>query len=329
MPSRHGRTALEAAQAVANRALDRRLAVAAAGERNLGRNAGHQEASASSTRTSRAPSSHQSVHSPVSTLVWAYGCAPIPATQLSRPTKCITFTPAAPGRAPVAVAMSSELYKVRPTFKDKFPQGEVKKIIGTYLKDFLHDKSCANGLACRALWQCRRPALAAPGNLAGLQDSTLMLNDVPPRHSPRRYSPELTAQWTREIADGIKGSIKQLELQRYKYVVQVVIGEQRGEGVRMGCRCFWDADTDVSADEAYKNVRSPLRARVTGTGPHRPLTSCARCAACGRSRSSALPPCLRPTCIELSELSELRLLGTRGGRGARPVVPHSRSRWFR
>jgi len=101
------------------------------------------------------------------------------------------------------------LYSVRPTFKEKFPPTEVKKIISTFLSEFLADKT---------------------------------------------YNPELSAQWTREIADGIKGSIKQqLELPRYKYVVQVVVGEMKGEGVRMGCRCFWDADTDNSADESYRN----------------------------------------------------------------------------
>ena len=36
---------------------------------------------------------------------------------------------------------------------------------------------------------------------------------------------------------------------------QVVIGEQRGEGVRMGCRCFWDPDTDAYAEDTYRNVR--------------------------------------------------------------------------
>ena len=48
-----------------------------------------------------------------------------------------------------------------------------------------------------------------------------------------RYNPELTGQWTREIADEIKSKLKNdLELPRYKFVVQVVVGEQRGEGVR-------------------------------------------------------------------------------------------------
>jgi len=74
------------------------------------------------------------------------------------------------------------------------------------------------------------------------------------RLADKSYNPELTAQWTREIADEIKNKLKNdLELPRYKFVVQVVVGEQRGEGVRMGCRCFWDADTDNYAEESYRN----------------------------------------------------------------------------
>lgn len=51
----------------------------------------------------------------------------------------------------------------------------------------------------------------------------------------------------------------EMNLARYKYVVQVVIGEQRGEGVRMGSRCFWDSETDNVASETYINVRTPCQ----------------------------------------------------------------------
>ncbi len=46
------------------------------------------------------------------------------------------------------------------------------------------------------------------------------------------YHSENTSQWNREIADEIKIRAKNLGMDRYKFVVQVVIGEQRGEGVR-------------------------------------------------------------------------------------------------
>ncbi len=46
----------------------------------------------------------------------------------------------------------------------------------------------------------------------------------------------------------------ELPFDRYKFVVQVVIGEQRGEGVRMASRCFWDSDSDNYASETFINV---------------------------------------------------------------------------
>ncbi|CAM9291382.1 unnamed protein product, partial [Pylaiella littoralis] len=63
---------------------------------------------------------------------------------------------------------------------------------------------------------------------------------------------QATAQ-TKRICDDIKNGLKEMNLPRYKYVVQVVIGEQRGEGVRMGSRCFWDSETDNVASETYVN----------------------------------------------------------------------------
>ncbi|KAI8926425.1 Tctex-1 family-domain-containing protein [Entophlyctis helioformis] len=68
------------------------------------------------------------------------------------------------------------------------------------------------------------------------------------------YHPDTCSQWTREIADEIKNKLKELDLPRYKYVVHVSMGEMRGEGVRIGARCFWDADTDNIAQDAFMNA---------------------------------------------------------------------------
>jgi hypothetical protein len=35
--------------------------------------------------------------------------------------------------------------------------------------------------------------------------------------------------------------------------VQVFIGEMKGAGVRVGCRCLWDAQTDKVAQETFQN----------------------------------------------------------------------------
>ncbi|TYZ57565.1 hypothetical protein PybrP1_009180 [[Pythium] brassicae (nom. inval.)] len=67
------------------------------------------------------------------------------------------------------------------------------------------------------------------------------------------YQSDRAAVLTKEIADAVKSKLKDCNYARCKYVVQVVIGEQRGEGVRMGCRCFWDAETDCYASETFSN----------------------------------------------------------------------------
>ncbi|KAG1688601.1 hypothetical protein DVH05_003527 [Phytophthora capsici] len=67
------------------------------------------------------------------------------------------------------------------------------------------------------------------------------------------YQSDRAAALTREIADSVKMKLKECNFPRFKYVVQVVIGEQRGEGVRMGCRCFWDSETDCYASETFSN----------------------------------------------------------------------------
>jgi tctex1 domain-containing protein 2 len=68
-----------------------------------------------------------------------------------------------------------------------------------------------------------------------------------------QYHADHSSTLAREIADEIKHRMKEEDWPRYKYVVQVVIGEQRGEGVKMGCRNFWDSGTDSHAQEVFAN----------------------------------------------------------------------------
>ena len=61
----------------------------------------------------------------------------------------------------------------------------------------------------------------------------------------------------------------------------------RGEGVRMGCRCFWDADTDNYADESYRNVRG-CRSRAARAASARPPHASACPGAAGAPLTDAL-----------------------------------------
>ena len=56
---------------------------------------------------------------------------------------------------------------------------------------------------------------------------------------------------SRDIADVIKGRLKELALPRYKFVVHVIIGQQKGQGVRVGSKNLWDLDTDYCTSETY------------------------------------------------------------------------------
>ncbi|KAK3596720.1 hypothetical protein CHS0354_025018 [Potamilus streckersoni] len=69
----------------------------------------------------------------------------------------------------------------------------------------------------------------------------------------KQYQADEVMEWTKKISDDIKRKLKDMGYDRYKFIVQVVIGEQRGEGVKMGCRCFWDSDTDNYAQDIFMN----------------------------------------------------------------------------
>ena len=51
---------------------------------------------------------------------------------------------------------------------------------------------------------------------------------------------------TKDLADKSKQAIKALPNQdpRYKYMVQVLVGQNQGQGIRMGSRQFWDEEND-------------------------------------------------------------------------------------
>ncbi len=47
----------------------------------------------------------------------------------------------------------------------------------------------------------------------------------------------------------------ELNIPRYKIVVQVTIGEVKSQGVRVASRCLWDTESDNYASYSFKNVR--------------------------------------------------------------------------
>lgn len=69
----------------------------------------------------------------------------------------------------------------------------------------------------------------------------------------KEYNAEDSKQWTLELCNEIKQSVKELDIPRYRVIVQVVIGENSGQGIRVASKCLWDTSADNWASFSYKN----------------------------------------------------------------------------
>lgn len=54
------------------------------------------------------------------------------------------------------------------------------------------------------------------------------------------YAPD----WTKSLTHAIHQKVRELATERYKFTVQVIIGEDRGQGLKAISGCFWDEETD-------------------------------------------------------------------------------------
>ncbi|KAI7822901.1 Tctex-1, partial [Gamsiella multidivaricata] len=68
------------------------------------------------------------------------------------------------------------------------------------------------------------------------------------------YHADEAQKLSKIIAEDIKAKLIELELGRYKYAVNVVLGENLGGGARMDARCHWDQESDGSAQAFFTNV---------------------------------------------------------------------------
>ena len=69
----------------------------------------------------------------------------------------------------------------------------------------------------------------------------------------KEFDNEQAHNTCKNLSSTIKDRLKLSKLDRYKFVVQVSIGEKKGQGVRMVNRCFWDAETDNMIVETFMN----------------------------------------------------------------------------
>lgn len=59
-----------------------------------------------------------------------------------------------------------------------------------------------------------------------------------------KYDPKQGKQFSLALAELVRGQIKQMPFPRYKVVVQVAIGQKKGQDLRVVSRCVWDVKWD-------------------------------------------------------------------------------------
>ena len=69
------------------------------------------------------------------------------------------------------------------------------------------------------------------------------------------YDPKTASIVSKELSELIKENVKQLNYTRYKIIVQVTLGQKRGQCTRVTSRCLWDVNTDNFATD-YAETQS-------------------------------------------------------------------------
>ncbi|XP_064629632.1 dynein light chain Tctex-type protein 2B-like [Lineus longissimus] len=68
-----------------------------------------------------------------------------------------------------------------------------------------------------------------------------------------KYDPIQAANLTKELSTSIRNKLKDLNFPRYKYVVNVVLGQNAEQSVAIASRNLWDPAVDNYAAVTYKN----------------------------------------------------------------------------
>ena len=69
----------------------------------------------------------------------------------------------------------------------------------------------------------------------------------------KAYKQDDMAKKSKAIAEEIRKMLRNMNKPRYKIMVQVTIGHNIGQGVRMGAKCLWDSKNDHYVSETYVN----------------------------------------------------------------------------
>ena len=73
--------------------------------------------------------------------------------------------------------------------------------------------------------------------------------------SEKEYDHAHAKHWAEQIVDTIRQNVKnECHIPNYKVVVQCVIGQVTGQGVRVASKCLWDDANDNYSSYTYQNA---------------------------------------------------------------------------
>ncbi|KAH6572443.1 hypothetical protein BASA50_000181 [Batrachochytrium salamandrivorans] len=82
----------------------------------------------------------------------------------------------------------------------------------------------------------------------------LIIEEILAKHLTKvKYDSEEAPELVKAISNDIMRAVKKLEMDRYKIVVDVNIGEFKGQGIKVASRAVWDTTTDSYTSASFRN----------------------------------------------------------------------------
>ena len=95
---------------------------------------------------------------------------------------------------------------------------------------------------------------SAPLNFGQIDQIIMTVQNLKGKLDGMEFDQQKHKQWAEAIVVEIKDQTKQLSIPSYKIVVQCVIGQVLGQGVRVASKCLWDDANDNYASWTYENA---------------------------------------------------------------------------
>ena len=75
------------------------------------------------------------------------------------------------------------------------------------------------------------------------------------QENENKYNHEEALNLSKEISDCVRDKLKEeaFNLTRYKIMVHTIIGEKKGQGIKVGLKCMWDTTSDGVASASWEN----------------------------------------------------------------------------